>query len=194
WGIYWNPHLFFSLWGLQLNRYDITFTSIFALFTYPVLTDRQLLDGWIYFGWIAIFLLMVKDLKKNLFILIPFLAYFAVFVYAIPNEPGHGWYRYPFYPFLTIATALFLKEYFNKNYLLTFFFLLFTGLSMLGQSWAQALGFSFFVFRFSLGFYALSLLPLFLPKTKKLATWISYTSLLSIFLLTLWSVFSYNEQ
>lgn len=194
WGIYWDKNLFFSLWGLQLNRYDITFNSIFALFTYPVLTDREFLDGWIYFGWIAIFLLMTKDIKKHIFILLPFLAYFAVFVYAIPNESGHGWYRYPFYPFFALAIGLFLKEYFNKNYLLTFFFLLLTGLSMLGQSWTQAFGFSFLVFRFTLGFYALSLLSIFFPKTKPIAAMSSYVSLVSIFLLTVWSVLSYNEQ
>ncbi|HEX8964798.1 MAG TPA: glycosyltransferase family 39 protein, partial [Patescibacteria group bacterium] len=194
WGMYWDKNLFFSLWGLQLNRYDITFNSIFALFTYPILTDRLFVDGWIYFGWFAMFLLMAKDFKKHLFILLPFLAYFAVFVYAIPNEPGHGWYRYPFFPFLVFGLSVFLKEYFNKNYLLTFFFLLFTGLTMLQESWAQALGFSFFVFRVSLGFYALAIVPLFLPKAKKIGTWFSYASLASIFLLTLWSVFSYNEQ
>lgn len=194
WGLYWDSHLFFSLWGLQLNRYDISFTSMFALFTYPVLTDRLFLDGWIYFGWIAIFLLTTKDIKKHLFILLPFFVYFAVFVYAIPNEPGHGWYRYPFFPFFAISLALFLKEYFAKNYLLTFFFLLFTGLSMYGASWAPALGFSFMVFRFSLGLYGLSLLPIFFPKTNKIASISSYVSLASILLLTVWSVFSYNEQ
>ncbi len=194
WGMYWDRSLFFSLWGLQLNRYDITFSSIFALFTMPMLTDRLFLDGWIYFGWFALFLLMTRDIKKNVFILLPFLAYFMVFVYAIPNEPGHGWYRYPFYPFFAIGIAIFLKEYFNKNYPLTFFFIILTGLSMLDASWAQALGFSFLVFRSFLGFYALSLLPLFFSNTKRIATWSSYVSLVSIFLLTVWSVFSYNEQ
>ncbi|HSD98832.1 MAG TPA: glycosyltransferase family 39 protein [Patescibacteria group bacterium] len=194
WGLYWDSHLFFSLWSLQLNRYDIAFNSVYALFTYPVLTDREFLDGWIYFGWFAIFLLVAKDFKKHIFIVLPFLAYFLVYVYAIPNELGHGWYRYPFYPFFVIAIALFVKEYFNKNYLLTFFFLLLTGLSMLGQSWTQAFGFSFMVFRFFLGLYGITLLPLFFPKTQKLSHAISYISLLSIFLLTIWSVFGYNEQ
>jgi len=193
-GIYFDKDLFFNLWKLQLNRYDIAFNSMFALFTYPILTDRLFVDGWIYFGWIAIFLLGVKDFRKHMFLLLPLLAYFAIFVYAIPNEPGHGWYRYPMYPFLIIATSLFIKEYFLKNYFLTFFFLLFTGLSMLQASWAQAFGFSFFIFRFFLGLYGLTLLPLFFPKTIKISRISSYLSLASIFLLTLWSVFSYNEQ
>ncbi|MCL4417814.1 MAG: glycosyltransferase family 39 protein [Actinobacteria bacterium] len=193
-GAFFDWNLFVSLWQLQLQRYDIAFNSIFALFTSPYLVDRFMIDGWIYFGWFAVFLLAVKDFKKNFMVLLPFLAYFAVFVFAIPNEPSHGWYRYPFYPFLVISTALFLKEYFNKNYLLTFLFLIFTGLSMLQLSWAQSLGFSFFVFRSFLIFIGLSMLPLFFSKTNKVSTITSYLSLFIIFILNIWSVFNYNEQ
>lgn len=186
--------LFIGLWKLQLARYDLTFNSIFALFTSPYLADRFTLDGWIYFGWIAVFLLAVKNFKKNFFVLLPFLAYFAVFIFAIPNEPSHGWYRYPFYPFLVISTALFLKEYFTKNYLLTFFFLIFTGLSMLQLSWAQSLGFSFIVFRSFLVLFGISLAPLFIPKTEKIAYFSSCLSLAIIFFLNVWSILNYNEQ
>lgn len=193
-GFYYNAHLFIALMTFQLQRYDLTFNSIFALFTSPYLVDRFMVDGWIYFGWFAIFLLMVKDFKKNFFVLIPFLAYFAVFIFAIPNEPSHGWYRYPFYPFMVVSTALFLKEYFSKNYFLTFLFLIFTGLSMLELSWAKSIGFSFIVFRSFLLLFGISLAPLFLPKTKKIAYLSSYFSLIIISLLSFWSVLRYNEQ
>ncbi len=194
WGYYWDWNLFIKLWGLQLQRYDLTFNSFFALFTSPYLADRFFVDGWIYFGWFAIFLLTVKDFKKNFFVLLPFLAYFSVFVFAIPNEPSHGWYRYPFYPFMTVSIALFLKEYFTKNYFLTFLFLIFTGLSMLQMSWAQSLGFSFIVFRAFLVLFGISLAPLFLPKTGKVAYITSIFSLFLVFLLSIWSIFKYNEQ
>ncbi len=193
-GAYYDWNLFIALWQLQLQRYDIAFNSIFALFTSPYLADRFLVDGWIYFGWFAIFLLSIKDFKKNYMVLLPFLAYFAVFIFAIPNEPSHGWYRYPFYPFLLISTTLFLKEYFNKNYLLTFIFLIFTGMSMLQLSWAQSLGFSFLVFRSFLILFGISLIPLFLPKIKNLSSFTSCLSLAIIFFLSIWSVFNYNEQ
>ena len=139
-------------------------------------------------------LLSIKNFKKNFMILLPFLAYFAVFVFAIPNEPSHGWYRYPFYPFLVISTALFIKEYFTKNYLLTFLFLIFTGLSMLQLSWAQRVGFSFLAFRGFLILFGISLTPLFVPKTEKVAYLSSYLSLVIISILSVWSVFKYNEQ
>lgn len=193
-GAYYDWNLFIGLWQLQLQRYDIAFNSIFALFTSPYLVDRFLIDGWIYFGWFAIFLLSIKDFKKNFMILLPFLAYFAIFIFAIPNEPSHGWYRYPFYPFLIISTALFLKEYFTKNYFLTFLFLIFIGLSMLQLSWAQRIGFSFIVFRSFLILFGVSLTPLFIPKTKKIAYLSSYFSLAIIVFLSMWSIFKYNEQ
>ncbi|HYM65040.1 MAG TPA: glycosyltransferase family 39 protein [Candidatus Sulfotelmatobacter sp.] len=193
-GWYYDWNLFINLWKLQLSRYDLTFNSFFALFTSPYLVDRFLIDGWIYFGWFTLLLLAVKDLRKNFMVLLPFLAYFAVFVFAIPNEAGHGWYRYPFYPFLVISTALFLKEYFTKNYLLTFLFLIFTGLSMLQLSWAQKVGFSFLVFRSFLILFGISLTPLFIPKTGKVAYLSSYFSLIIISVLSVWSVFKYNEQ
>ncbi|MCL5434765.1 MAG: glycosyltransferase family 39 protein [Patescibacteria group bacterium] len=193
-GAYYDWNIFINLWKLQLQRYDIAFNSIFALFTSPYLADRLVVDGWIYFGWFAAFMLIVKDLKKNYMVLLPFLAYFAIFIFAIPNEPDHGWYRYPFYPFTVISIALFLKEYFNKNYFLTFLFLIFTGLSVLQLSWAQSLGFSFMVFRGFLILFGISLVPLFIPKTEKIANFSSYLSLFIIFLLNIWSVFKYNEQ
>ena len=193
-GFYFNGHLFLNLMSFQLQRYDLTFNSIFALFTSPYLADRFTIDGWIYFGWFAVFLLSVKDFKKNFMVLLPFLAYFAVFIFAIPNEPSHGWYRYPFYPFLVISTALFLKEYFNKNYLLTFLFLVFTGLSMLQLSWAQSLGFSFLFFRGFLVLFGFSMLPYFFPKTNKMSTVTNYLSIFIVFILSVWSVFNYNEQ
>ena len=193
-GAYFDWNLFISLWRLQLERYDITFNSFFAVFTSPYLVDRFFLDGWIYFGWFAIFLLSIKNFSKNYLVILPFLAYLAVFIFAIPNEAAHGWYRYPLYPFMIISIALFLKEYFTKNYFLTFLFLIFTGLSMLQMSWAQSLGFSFIVFRSFLILFGITLSPLFIPKSEKIAYLSSYLSLAIISLLSIWSIFKYNEQ
>lgn len=193
-GIYFDQKLFFSLWNLQLHRYDIAFNSIFALFTSPYLADRFLIDGWIYFAWFAIFLLFTKDLKKNYMVVFPFLTYFLIFIFAIPNEPSHGWYRYPFYPFLIVSISLFIKEYFNKNYLLTFMFLVFTGMSLLQLSWEQSFGFSFFAFRFFLIWFLISMLPVFFAQTRKITSIFNFLSFFFLFLLSIWSILNYNEQ
>ncbi|MBI3985240.1 MAG: glycosyltransferase family 39 protein [Candidatus Levybacteria bacterium] len=193
-GIYFDSKLFFDLLGFQLQRYDLTFNSFFALFTSPYLVDRFLIDGWIYFGWFAIFILSLKNFRKNYLLLLPFLTYFFIFIFAIPNEPQHGWYRYPFYPFLVISIALFIKEYFNKNRIYTLLLLMFTGLSMLQLTWATYFGFSFIVLRLFLVLCGLSLLPLFFPKTLKKTNMLNTALLTFIFLLNIWSVFLYNEQ
>jgi 4-amino-4-deoxy-L-arabinose transferase-like glycosyltransferase len=194
-GIHYDSHIFFSLWKLQLARYDIAFDSFLAIFTTPLLADRFYLDGWIYFGWFAFLLLLVKDIRKNYFLVFGVLAYLAVFIFAVPNEPGHGWYRFPFYPFLIISTAIFLKDHFNKNLILTLLFLLVVGLSMLQNSWAINFGFSFIVFRGTLLLFGLGMLPLFFQskRIKQIGKYSNYASLILIVFLTIWSVYSFID-
>ena len=195
-GFYFDRDLFLSLLSLQAQRYDLTFNSIFALFQKPYLVDRFYTDGWIYFGWFSMILLFIKDFKKNLIVIAAFLAYFLIFLSGIPDEAGHGWYRYPFYPFLIISTAIFLKDHFLKNWLLTFFFLVFVGTSLFQLTWATVFGFSYLIFRISIIGWSISLLPLFISKKPviKLATFMSLFWLGSFILMNIWSVFLYNEQ
>lgn len=195
-GIYYNADLFFNLWGLQLARYDLTFNSLFALFTQPYLVDRYMVDGWIYFGWIAFFLLLAKDLRQNYIIIFSLLSYLAVFIFAIPNEAGHGWYRYPFYPFLALSLAIFLRNNFNKNLLLTAIFIIFTSLSLLELTWTRAFGFSFIIFRSFLILVSVALLPLFFrnQKLQMISSKLNYLLLSFIFILNICSVFMYSEQ
>ena len=188
--------LFMNLWKLQLARYDMAFDSLFILFRDPLTADRTLVDGWIYFGWIAIVWLCMRDMKKNLPIILGFLAYFAIFVFAIPGEPLHGWYRYPFYPFLAIAIAVFFREYFNKNYLATAMSFVLIGLSMFADSWGRVLGFSYPVFRTYLVAIATGAMPGIFPKLgdKKIFKWVNIMICLVIILLSIWTIIVYNEQ
>jgi 4-amino-4-deoxy-L-arabinose transferase-like glycosyltransferase len=195
-GYYFSWDLFVNLWKLQLERYDLTFNSFFALFTEPFLADRFMIDGWIYFGWISFFILLTKDLKKNIFVILGLLSYLAVFIFAIPNEEAHGWYRYPFYPFLAISLALFIKEYFNKNLLLTTTFFLFVILSLLELTWKNVFGFSFPVFRIFLFLCAISLLPLFFKNNRlnKVTSIINKFFFMIAIFLSIWAVLGYNEM
>lgn len=152
-----DKELFLSLWRLQLARYDISFSGFFSIFKDPLLVDRFYLDGWILFGWLSIFLLL-KDLKKNFAVVIPFIAYFVTYIFGIPNEPAHGWYRYPFYPFLLISSALVIREEFKKTSFISLFFILIVGLSLLSNTWQSAFGFSYIVYRL---FILLAALPIF---------------------------------
>ncbi len=195
-GIYYDKELFFGLWQFQMARYDLTFSGIMPIFTNPLLVDRYYLDGWIYFGFFSMFLLLTKNLKKNIFVIFPFLAYFLIFIFGIPNEPGHGWYRYPFYPFLIISIALFLKEYFLKNHLLTLFFFLIVGLSLFQLTWMPVFGFSYAILRGTIFIYSLTLIPVFIntKSLKKPIKILNYLIFISLIIMNIWSVLIYNEQ
>lgn len=145
-GFYFDKDLFIALWKLQVARYDIVFSGFFSTFTNPLLVDWKYLDGWIYAGWFTI-LLLCREFKKHYFILIPFFAYFVLYTFAIPDEPAHGWYRYPFYPFLLASlTVVFVSEL-KKFSLVTPLSFLVIGFSLLGNVWQEAFGFSYLVYR-----------------------------------------------
>lgn len=194
-GVYYDKDIFFNLWQFQMARYDLSFTGLLAIFTNPLVVDRYYLDGWIYFGFMSI-LLLAQDFKKHIFIIFPLLTYLLIFVFAIPNEPGHGWYRYPFYPFLVISICIFLKEYFFKNQILTLLFLTFTGLALFQLTWVPTFGFSYFVLRAAVIIFSLSLLTIFF-KSEKLAKSVKIlncTLFILLIVLNVWAVFIYNEQ
>ena len=195
-GFLWDRSLYLSLWKFQLNRYDLSFDSIFALFREPYLVDRYYLDGWIYLGWSAFILLLSEEVRKHRFIVLGLLGYLFIFIFAIPNEPGHGWYRYPFYPYLAIALAVVGSKYFNKQYLVTALFLLFLGLALLQHTWLPVFGFSYAVYRFYIGACALGTLPCWLSGKlpQKVANLVNYFLVCFIVLLTVWSSLAYNEQ
>ncbi|KKR25023.1 MAG: hypothetical protein UT56_C0004G0002 [Candidatus Levybacteria bacterium GW2011_GWB1_39_7] len=188
--------MFLGLWGLQLNRYDISFSSVYALFQKPYLADRFFLDGWIYWGWFSFILLPLKEFKKHLFVISALISYFLVFIIAIPDEGGHGWYRYPFYPFLIISIALFIKEYLARNFLYTFLFLVIVGTGQLELTWKVTFGFSYPIFRLAIFSWGLVLIPLYLSnkKTLKMGKVVSYAWFFIFILMNIWAVMIYNEM
>lgn len=163
-GWHYDWQTFISLWGLQLARAKIGLGSVLALFTHPYLVDRLYPDGWIYFGWLATFILSL-NFKRHRRLLIPILAYFLIFVLAIPGIEAQGWYRYPFYPFLIIASAVVIKEILDQPGLLNLFFFFLIASSAFLWGWEEVFGISNFMFRATVVFGTASLLPsAFWPK------------------------------
>jgi len=194
-GFYFDKTVFTGLMGLQLNRYDITFAGVYSLWLKPYLADRHFLDGWIYGGWLALFTL-VSLAKKHWFLLLAMFSYAVLYVLGIPDEPGHGWYRYPFYPFLSIATAVALKEYVWSNSFYRFTFLLLIGLPLLSVTWGVSFGFSYFIYRAYILWSLISFLPYVVRhKVSYRLTDISFViQSIFIFSLTMWAILGYNEQ
>lgn len=195
-GIFYDSGLFIQLLLFQSARYDITFTSIYALFQKPYLVDRFYTDGWIYMGWLSVPLLFISKNKKHSFVILPLLSYFLVFLAGVPDEAGHGWYRYPFYPFLAVSLAVFISEYFRKNAFLTFLFLVIIGSTLLQNTWGFVFGFSYIIFRLSILSWMLTLLPVVTKKpfVKRLADVVAYGWLGLFILLSILSIIVYNEQ
>jgi 4-amino-4-deoxy-L-arabinose transferase-like glycosyltransferase len=185
-GFYWDKELFISLWKLQTARYDINFSGFYAIFMTPLLVDRYYLDGWIFFGWSSL-LLILKNFKKYFLILLPFFTYLVMYIFAIPNEPAHGWYRYPFYPFLFIMTAIVIIDEFKNLSLVSLYFLFVVGLSLFANTWETVYGFSYIIYRTFILLACFSVFPfLWFKKFENIAyilfgCWISLFIILNIF-------------
>jgi 4-amino-4-deoxy-L-arabinose transferase-like glycosyltransferase len=194
-GMYWDREVFFSLWRLQLHRYDMAFDSILSLVREPYLVDRYYADGWIYAGWVAFTALLIGSIRKHAELIFACLGYFFIYIVAIPNEPSHGWYRYPFYPFLMVATALFIRDYW-RQYLPVALIGVIIALSLLAHTWGQAFGFSYTVYRGVIVWFAISALPVVFPyaRMKDFAKKNMIAQCFVIILLSVWAILQYTEQ
>lgn len=192
-GLYYDAELFVNLFRFQLTRYDISFAGIYSLFTNPLLLDRGYIDGWIFMGWFAIFLL-ARDLKKHYWLLLPFIAYFIMFVFAIPDEPGHGWYRYPLYPFTISALGIVLTQEFKKPTLFSLISILLIGLATLSNTWVFKFGFSYGVMRLLvIAVCASFFIPLWFKKFEFIRKPLFVLWLGILILGNIWSVLNFIE-
>lgn len=191
-GRYYDWQLFLSLWKLQTARANIGLGNVLALFTHPFLVDRIYPDGWIYWGWISVFILSL-NFKKHFKLLIPLLAYFLIFVLAIPGIEAQGWYRYPFYPFLVIASAVLIKEIIDQPSLLNLLFFFLVTSSALHWGWEEIFGISNTIFRIIVILGSASFLPAaFWPeKFSRLGRRATYFWLLIFLILNIISVISH---
>lgn len=194
-GMYWDREVFFSLWRLQLHRYDMAFDSILSLVREPYLVDRYYADGWIYAGWFAFAALLIGNIRKHAELIFACLAYFLVYIVAIPNEPSHGWYRYPFYPFLIVATALFIRDYW-RLYLPVALLGVIIALSLLAHTWGHAFGFSYVVYRGVIVWFGISGLAALFPSERMsaFARKNMIAQFVVIILLSIWAIVRYTEQ
>jgi len=84
------------------------FRSVFV--NTKITAQKFLTDGWITFSWIAAFVVLSKEWKKNksgTFLGISIFSYLIIFL--IFGSESYGWYRFPFLPFLVIFAARFFE-------------------------------------------------------------------------------------
>ena len=191
-GWFYDWPTFIGLWGLQMARARIGLDNFLALFTHPYLIDRIYPDAWIYWGWFSVFILSL-NFKRHFKLLIPLLAYFLIFMWAIPGIEAQGWYRYPFYPFLIIASAILIKKMLIKPSLLNFFFFFLISSSAFHWGWGETFGVSNSLFRAIVILGAASFLPpVFWPqKFANLGKKAAYFWLIVFLFLNIFSIITH---
>jgi len=113
-GFYFNRELFLKVFLLQAKR-PAGWSSLSFLITNPGFSVEVILDGFLLLGFWALFWLVLKKKTKNEeIILISFIYWLLVFLVSGGKHDQLGWYRYPIYPFMSIATALLVKEVFTN--------------------------------------------------------------------------------
>lgn len=107
-GLAYDKKIFLDALVFQSQRFFAGPQVFIYKFLIPRIT-KIFLDGWIIFGWIAVFFMsFVKKQKKHWPILICIFSY--ILVLTVFGGEDYGWYRLPFYPFLAIAGGFLLSK------------------------------------------------------------------------------------
>mgnify|MGYP001565998181 CR=1 FL=1 len=84
-------------------------------------TTKFLTDGWIILGWISLFSVSLSEWNKTkggTILTIAALSYLVVFI--LFGSESYGWYKFPFFPFIILATSKLLVNLFETQNLFTF--------------------------------------------------------------------------
>lgn len=144
-GLALDKNLFLKILSFQSAR-EIGPFSFFNLFLTPAIVNKIFVDGWVYFGWFAL-MIFIYRYKENIKVVIPALCYLLIFVLTVNQKDLHGWYNYPFYPFLAIASGKLISEMLDKPSFLNVIFLLTAGLSAVNLTYFNTFGLSPTFFR-----------------------------------------------
>lgn len=162
-----------TFWAVITHQSKRTFLGpLFLLET--ILTPnviRSFIDGWWIFGWMAVFLLLFRaKLKDHIALKSGFIGYLITFLVLVNYDPGSlgYWYRFPFLPFLAIASGVLIMETIksgNLGYIILFL----VGPLASGIQWAihpVDWGSEIWLYRAGITILTGVLLATFLPKDR----------------------------
>jgi len=116
-GIGYDKNTFWMVWTYQTNRFFPGPITFLIKILVPKVT-HIFLDGWIFFGWISIYILaFIKKERNHRELLIAFVSY--VLGLIVFGGEDYGWYRLPIYPFLIIAASYIVVQIIKKPTFLT---------------------------------------------------------------------------
>lgn len=127
-GYYYNWELFTKLVSIYSGRELYSPSMIISLFTVYRIGEKVMsVDGWILWGWICFILYSLINMRKEENLLskltLPIVAGSYLVFFSIMSGHSKGWYRFPFYPFISWACAsVFLETVRKPKFILTLFF------------------------------------------------------------------------
>lgn len=190
-GLLINKDLFPQIISFQGGR-EVGMFSFFNLFLTPSIVNKVIIDGWVYWGWFSIFILLL-NFRENKEIGTIFLSYLFIFLITVNQKDLHGWYNYPFYPFLAVAGGKLISEFFKNNSPLKIIFFITAGISVIDSTYFNFFGYSQIQFRMLIFLFFLSFL-LGLSKIRKLkiiSQKLFILFIIIIFILNIISVFNF---
>lgn len=113
-GFYFDRELFLKVLFYQAQR-PAGWSSLAFLITNPGFSVEVFLDGFLVLGFLAlIWLALKKKTKSEEIILLSFIYSLLVVMISGGRHDQLAWYRYSIYPFMSITTALLVKEVFTN--------------------------------------------------------------------------------
>lgn len=142
---YYDWNLFWAIQGEQSHR-TIGPETLLLLFASPTIVNKVVNDGWYFFGFFAMFYSFL-DYQKNKYIVVPAFIYFMLLLISLTNQGHSGWYMIPLFPFMAIATSVFIHHAIEKMSFSYLFFILFIGMYHIEQLYEAPFGLTPLVFR-----------------------------------------------
>ncbi len=127
-GMHYDWNLFLKLLPVFSGRELTSPNMIINLFEVFRIGEKAMsVDGWMIWGWICVvaYSFLKNNDNKNLLsrIMLPVAVGTYLTFFTIMSGHMKGWYRFPFYPFLSWAiAAVFIEIVKNPRFLTTFFF------------------------------------------------------------------------
>jgi len=122
-GLVYDQKIFMDALAFQSQRFFAGPQVFLYKFMIPRIT-KIFLDGWIVFGWLAVFFMsIINKNKKHLLLLIGLFSYVLVLTFF--GGEDYGWYRTPFYTFLSMGIGYLLVRAIKKgSFFLSLLFIL----------------------------------------------------------------------
>ena len=106
-GLFYDKNTFLAVASYQSARYFSGPLIFLQRLLVPRIT-KIFLDGWIIFGWLSVLFLSLKNDKKNFLLILGFFSYLLLVLFF--GGEDFGWYRFPLYPLLSIASGVVIIE------------------------------------------------------------------------------------